>query len=92
VKQLKGKYYRIYVGDALAHKMHGSSQLLGSKLFAPGQAYVALSRVRSLNGLHLDEMDCGKLTNENIANTDALKEIEKLRTLAKLNESFKFCS
>jgi hypothetical protein len=44
-----------------------------------------------LNGLHLDELDSGKLTYENTANTDALKEMEKLRTLAKLNQSFKFC-
>jgi hypothetical protein len=28
----------------------------------------------------LDEVDCGRLTNEN---TDALKEMEKLSTLAK---------
>jgi hypothetical protein len=75
-RQLKRKYYRIYVGDALVHKMQGtsvcSSQFLGSKLFPPGQAYVALSRVKSLNGLHLDELDCGKLTYENTANTDTL--------------------
>jgi hypothetical protein len=65
---------------------------LESKLFVPGQAFVALIRVRSLNELRLDELDCGKLTNENTANTDALKEIERLRSLAKLNEDFKYCN
>jgi hypothetical protein len=36
------------------------------------QTYVALSRVRSLNGLRLDELHYGKLRNENTAITDAL--------------------
>jgi hypothetical protein len=39
--------------------------------------------------INLDELDCGKLTNENIANTDAVKEIERLQTLAKVNENLK---
>jgi hypothetical protein len=44
------------------------------------------SKDATLNRLRLDELDCGKLINENTANTDALKEMERLRTLAKLNE------
>jgi hypothetical protein len=56
---------------------------LGLKLFALGQAYVALSRISSLNQLRLNKLDCGKLTNENIANTVPLKEMERLRTLTK---------
>jgi ATP-dependent exoDNAse (exonuclease V) alpha subunit len=60
------------------HKMQGTTvctavvNLMEAKLIAPGQVYVALSRVRSLNGLRLEEPDCGKLTNKNTAYTDAL--------------------
>jgi hypothetical protein len=60
---------------------------MGAKISAPGQANVALSRVRSFNGLRLEEPDCRKLINENTANTDALKKMEILQTLAKSNEN-----
>jgi hypothetical protein len=47
------------------------------KLFALGQDCVALDRVRALNGLPFNKLDCGRLTNQNFANTDALKEMER---------------
>lgn len=52
-----------------SHKIQGSTVdyvviYLGQKLFAAGQAYVVLSRVKSLNGLLTEELDCSKLTGK----------------------------
>ena len=46
---------------------------LGLKLFAEGQAYLAQSRVRSLNGLLIEELDCSKVTGEKPCNKEAIK-------------------
>jgi ATP-dependent exoDNAse (exonuclease V) alpha subunit len=66
------------------HKMQGctvdnAKVYLGPGLFAKGQAYVSLSRVRSLDGLQIDELDCSRLMGLGCCNTDALAEMERMR-------------
>ena len=48
---------------------------LCDKVFSAGMAYVALSRVRSLAGLHLSSFD----PNSIIVSTSCLKEVNRLR-------------
>ena len=47
---------------------------LSDKVFADGMAYVALSRVRSLNGLHLTAFDPKSIK----VNVKALREVEAI--------------
>jgi hypothetical protein len=49
---------------------------LGRSIFGPAMAYVALSRVRSITGLHLIDLCINKIT----ADTKAIKEYNRLRS------------
>ena len=74
------------------HKMQGSTVdhaviYLGPRLFKAGQAYVALSRVRSLDGLMIEELDCSKLLGSTPCNKDALAEMARLRQVGLANPS-----
>lgn len=64
------------------HKMQGSELdraviNLGIDIFEKGQAYVALSRVRTLDGIRLEDLHVGTLKNN--YNPAALNEMERLR-------------
>jgi hypothetical protein len=88
-------YRKFYV-----HKMQGTtlcaavySQVISRGIETiriwSGQAYLVLSRVKSLNGLRLKEPDCRKQTNQTTSNTDALKKKGILQILVKSNENLK---
>lgn len=67
------------------HKLQGVTLdkavvYLGPKLFAKGQAYVAISRVRSLEGLAISELAPHKLLT-NPHDKHSLEELLRLRSL-----------
>jgi len=63
-----------------AHKLQGSTVdhavvYLGPRLFAKGQAYGTLSRVKSLQDLRIEQLNCSKLMGRAPCNIDALEEM-----------------
>ncbi len=67
------------------HKLQGTTLnkavvYLGSKIFAKGQAYVAISRVKSLDGLAISELLPTKLFKDP-HDRNSFEELERLRTL-----------
>ena len=69
------------------HKLQGTTLDkavidLGRKNFAKGQIYVALSRVKSLDGIALSDLEPNKLLNKP-HDERSLKEMERLRSLPK---------
>ena len=50
---------------------------LSDRIFSPGMAYVALSRVRTLNGVHLIAFDANSIT----VSRECLQKINRLRQL-----------
>ncbi|GFY51633.1 uncharacterized protein TNIN_86211 [Trichonephila inaurata madagascariensis] len=65
------------------NKVQGSNVdyavILGRKLLAARQAYVALSRVKSLDTQLIEELDCSKLTGKVPCNNEVLQEMDRMR-------------
>ncbi len=74
------------------HKMQGSTVDravldLEPAVFQRGQVYVALSRVRSLDGVVIRSLDCSKHKGRTNCNVQALEEMLRLRRLQEYNKT-----
>lgn len=63
--------YAVTIHKCQGLSLHSAIIDLSNKVFSPGMAYVALSRVRSFNGLHLTDFDPTSI----IVSTSCLEEI-----------------
>ena len=67
--------YAVTIHKCQGLSLHSAIIDLSNKVFSPGMAYVALSRVHSFNGLHLTDFDPTSI----IVSTSCLEEINQLR-------------
>ncbi|CAK1599483.1 unnamed protein product [Parnassius mnemosyne] len=71
--------------NVTVHKLQGTTLDkavidLGEKVFAKGQAYVALSRVKTLEGIALSDLEPNKVSHKP-HDERALAEMQRLRCL-----------
>lgn len=62
------------------------------RTFAPGQAYVAISRVTSQNGLFIETMDENALSKKIYANPDVKSALGKMEKLILEADNSNFCA
>uniref|UniRef100_A0A0K0FW55 ATP-dependent DNA helicase PIF1 n=1 Tax=Strongyloides venezuelensis TaxID=75913 RepID=A0A0K0FW55_STRVS len=61
-------------------------KLQGKSLFVAAHANASLSRVRSLESVHIEDIAASKLVGPNVCDKNALNELERLRYLPPYRE------
>ncbi|GBL72506.1 hypothetical protein AVEN_115416-1 [Araneus ventricosus] len=76
----KEECFHILSWTSTVHRMH--SRLCSNiSRFEEDQAYVVLSRVKSMDGLRIEDLDCSKLTGKKPCNITALAETDRMRNI-----------